>query len=478
MSTTRVSVQEPEAVQQIWKPTYKQHIFITCPIEDVLFGGARGGGKSDGLLGDWMCHARMYGTHARGLFIRQTYPELEEIEARCHDIFGAMGWRWRGSSRTWISTNGARLRLRYLEREEDAGRYQGWSNSWVCFDELQKYKTLAGVDKIRATLRSPYGIPTFNRCTANPGDVGHSHVKMRYVDPAPPMTPFLHIENRAGETVTVERCYIPSTLDDNPYLTKNDPNYWQRVSAAASGNEDLLRAWRFGDWNISAGGMFTEIWNDATHFISPFPIPSNWHVSRGFDWGSAKPFCTLWYAVCNGESLPDGRSYPPGTIFIIHEDYGWNEKPNEGLHLPPRDIAKRVNLEEQKMLDMGLIAKKPMPGPADDPMFDTTRGRSMAQEHAEEGVHWTKPSKGKGSRIAGWQNIRQRLMAAAKHPMEEPGLFVFTSAIHLRRTLPVLPKSKLNPDDVDTESEDHAADALRYILISHRGPAILGRIRS
>ena len=444
-----------------WYPQPKQHALISCPVEDVLFGGARGGGKTDGLGGDWLEHARRYGAGARGLFFRQTYPELEEVEQRFQEIFPAMGGRWLSGKHTWVFSNGARLRLRHLMNDQDAQLVQGQSNSWVGADELGNYPTSRAVDLVRATLRSATGVPCYFRGSANPGGVGHNWLKARYIDPVPPLTPFASTEVVAGETITVKRCFIPSTLEDNALLMRNDPSYWQRVMAAAGGNEALLKAWRYGLWDIVAGGMLDDVFDARWHVLEPFAIPRGWPIRRAFDWGSSRPFAVAWFAQSDGES-PDfqGRIYPTGTRFLLGEYYGWNGKPNEGLRMTNREIARNIRGIE----DEGPYAGRVKPGPADSQIFDVVNGTSIADEMAREGIRWEPAQKGPGSRRQGAALLRQRLKASARWPMEEPGLFIFSTCRHWLRTVPIVPRDPKNPDDVDSSSEDHLYDVTRYEL--------------
>src|SRR4051812_21028293 len=172
--------------------------------------------------------------------------------------------------------------------------------------------------------------------TANPGGVGHNWYKARYVDPAPALTPFYDSMQRTW------RVFIPSRLEDNPKLAANDPDYWMRVQAAANGRTDLVKAWRYGDWDVVAGGMFDDVWRASHHVIEPFQIPYHWRVDRSFDWGSSKPFSVGWWAESDGTQAPNGRVYPRGTLFRITEWYGWNGQPNVGVKMLAVDVAKKI----------------------------------------------------------------------------------------------------------------------------------------
>jgi hypothetical protein len=451
-------------------------------VHDVFFGGARGGGKSAGLLGDWLVHADPHGKHARGILIRKSYPELEELEQQALGMFPRFGAYYMQSKKLWLHPSGWQLRLRYLEAESDAAKYQGHQYTWIGVDELTAWPSLRGLDSLRACLRSAHGVPTVFRATGNPGGPGHNLVKRRYIDPAPPNTPFTacgqcdvryHGDTQPACSCEppsrVRRVYYPSRLEHNPSLA-SDPHYWERVVAAAAGNAGLIKAWREGLWDIVAGGYFDDLWDPSRHVVAPFSVPAGWQVDRCFDWGSSAPYAVLWCAESNGEdvTLPNGtrRSFPRGTIFIVAEQYGWSGRPNEGVRLSNTEMARRI-LDQERALGWGL-AGRVQAGPADSAIFAVMNGTSIAAEMAGAGLRWTESSKGGGSRIAGWTAIRTRLAAALKHPPEEPGLFVWDTCRELIRTLPTLSRDPKRPDDVDTGAEDHCGDALRYRLTSEQ----------
>lgn len=435
---------------------------LSCPVEDVFFGGARGGGKTYGLLGDWIIHATAHGENARGIFFRRTYPELDEVQDQASRLFPLLGAVYNVGKRLWIWPNGATVKMRYLDRENDADSYQGHAYTWMAFDELTNWPNPKPIDKLRACLRSGSApIPKSFRASGNPGGVGHNWVKARYIDPAPPFKPFFDTE------AEVWRVFIPSRLEDNAALLRNDPDYWKRVKAATAGDEALEKAWRFGLWDIVAGGMFDDLWKRERHVIEPFDIPASWTVDRSFDWGSSKPFSVGWWAESDGTTAPNGKTYPRGTLFRIHELYGWNGRPNEGCKMLATEVADKV-----KEIEAGL-GLRVNPGPADDAIWDEENGNCIARDMAARGVVWTKAGKRPGTRKTGWEKMRKLLKAglpkqdAAGHslPMEEPGLFIFHNCAQFIRTVPVLPRDAKQTDDVDTNAEDHIADESRYRIL-------------
>lgn len=448
-----------------WQPQLgPQEALLRCPIHDALIGGARGGGKTDSLIGDVMSHAEQYGHDARGLFVRQTYDGFADLILRADELLLPLDVTATGNpKRTYRWPSGANLRLRAVTREADAHKWQGQGLTWVGVEEITQWPTPRTIDLLRACLRSAAGIPVFFRASGNPGGPGHNWVKARYVDPAPPYTPFY------DEAQKTWRVFIPATLDDNKILQQNDPDYWSRVEAAANGREDLIKAWRWGLWDIVAGGMFDDLWKIPIHVIEPFPIPSCWYIDRAFDWGSSKPFSVGWWAESDGTRAPNGRTYPRGTLFRFAEWYGWNQKPNEGLKMLAVDVAKGIVELEKKFRDAKLITGAVKKGPADTSIFDVENGNCIAKDMAAHKVEWSEADKSPGSRKTGWEKMRTRLKACLETPMEEPGLFIFSNCRQFIRTVPVLPRDeKRDPDDVDSNSEDHVGDESRYRILDKR----------
>ena len=239
-----MSATQPPAV--LWRAQPgPQTWLISCPIGDIFFGGGRGGGKTDGMIADWLAHQAAYGQHARGVWFRRSLPEIEAAQSRMLPLFSAVGAVYNGQKSIWRFPSGATLRLRYLETDRDAARYQGGSYTWLGFDELPTWRSPAPVDMLRATLRSAEGVPTRMVSTGNPGGAGHAWVKARYVTAAPPMTPFV------GEDGT-SRVFIPSLLADNVALMTADPGYVDKLKA--SGPPWLVRAWLDGDWDAALQG--------------------------------------------------------------------------------------------------------------------------------------------------------------------------------------------------------------------------------
>lgn len=428
----------------VWEPQAgPQAAFVSCPVYEIFFGGARGGGKTDAVLGEWAIHADEYGPDAIGLMVRRTRVELTETFERARRIFSPLGAKFTTAPMRCQMPGGGRLTFAYLERDSDADGYQGHSYSRVYVEEAGNFPAAAPIMKLHATLRSGAGVPCGMRLTGNPGGPGHQWVRARYIDPAP-----LGWKVISDAESGLERIYIPSRVGDNHFLGNA---YVAQIKA--SGSPQLVRAWLEGDWSVIAGAFFPEF-SMARHVIEPCAIPEHWHRYRAMDWGSARPFSVGWYAVSDG-SL---RQFPRGALIRYREWYGSTGEPNVGLRMTVEEVADGIRAREAG--DPGN-----MMGVADPAIFTSDGGPSMAERMSARGVHFTRADNKRvprGGAMGGWDQLRARL----KGDGDVPGIFFFSTCAHLIRTLPALQHDQDRPEDVDTEGEDHAPDECRYACMA------------
>ncbi len=211
----------------------------------------------------------------------------------------------------------------------------------------------------------------------------------------------------------------------------------------------------------SEGTIIGDIWQSGIHVLPAFGIPNTWKIFRAFDWGYSRPFSVGWWARSDGSMAPNGRTYPRGTLFHIHEWYGWNGKPNQGVRMADRDIAKMITEIEKRVKLHGRV----WPGPADPGIWDGDPSKSAGTLMAQAGVSWHAANKHPGSRISGLRAMRTRLKASLSTPMEMPGLFIFEGCKQWIRTVVHLMKDPVDPDDAWTEGEDHIYDQSRYAIL-------------
>ncbi len=374
-------------------------IFLACPVFELFFGGARGGGKTDGVLGDFLEHAATYGKHATGLMVRRKRVELVETIERSRQIYGPLGWKYSEQKSMWTARNGARLRFGYLERDADADNYHGHSYTRLYVEEITNFPSDKPILKLMATLRSAHGVPVGFRATGNPGGPGHHWVRRRYVDPAP----------QGGKIITdeksgLQRVFIQSKVADNKYL---GVDYIQRIKA--SGGEALERAWLHGDWSVIEGAFFSEWTSDC--IIAPFTIPSHWTRLRTMDFGYAVPSAIYWLAVVGDTTHHDGRELPRGALIAHREWYTSNGQPNVGLRLTAEEIARSIVLREAgETITRGVLDPSAFAADGGPSIAERMNRILLAADHTPfiPADNRRTPQAG---HLGGWDQMRQRLKA-------------------------------------------------------------------
>ncbi len=429
-----------------------QTAFVESDVFEVVYGGARGGGKTDAALGEFALHAATHAAGARGLLVRRTRVALEPTIARARQIFAGAQWAEQKSRFTW--PNGAQLSFRHLDHDNDADAYQGHDYSRVYIEELTQFGSPRLVDKLKATLRSSAGVPCRFRATCNPGGPGHNWVKQRYIDAgAYNIVSDKFINPFDSSVVRLDRVFIPARLSDNPKLLASDPLYVARLQQ--SGSSQLVRAWLDGDWGIIEGAFFDKC--RMRNIVPPFAIPPDWTRFRSFDWGYSAPFSVGWWAVVGDPYQIGNVVIPRGAIVRYREWYGSNGKANEGLKLTAEDVAEGVVRREQgETISYGV---------ADPSIFSSDGGPSLAERMAPICGRWRRADNarvGRNGALGGWDQMRRRINGDGETPM----LFVFESCREFIRTVPVMQHDPNRHEDLDTHSEDHVADEARYACMS------------
>ncbi len=451
----------PDPRKVLWCPQPKQQEMMSRPEYEALYGGAAGGGKSDYLVAEALrqVNNRFY----RGIIFRREYPQLVDLIDRSRELYKAAypRARYNESGHVWKFPSGAKIYFAAMQYEQDRLKYQGRHFDFIGFDELTHFTEKQYTYLFSRARPSGPGTEVYVRATANPGGIGHGWVKSRFVSITTPGTRVVTdvvIHDPKGKEIKLskDRIFIPSSVFDNPALLENDPGYLASLAIMPEAERNALL---YGDWDSFEGQVFTEWKNDPenyetrqwTHVIEPFKIPSGWEIVRGYDFGYAKPFSVGWYAI----------DYT-GTIYRIREYYGCVEgSPNVGTQMEPTEQAQMIRQIEET--DVNLKGRK-ITGIADPSIFDRSRGKSVADMMAKNGVYW---SGGDNHRIAGKMQYHYRL---AFDENGIPKFYVFNTCKNFIRTIPNLVYDEKNVEDIDTTQEDHIYDECRYVFMQHPIP--------
>lgn len=448
----------------------KQRAALDSQATEILYGGAAGGGKSHLARASAIHWAKKIADLQVYLF-RREFRQLKD-----NHLAGPTGFRAllakdraRGSVRInnqdheILFSNGSRICLRQCRHDDDLEKIQGAEIHYLIVEEATQIP-YAHIRYMRSRMRiagvelpeEAQGLFPRALYCSNPGGRSHTEIKQAFVDPAAPM----EIHRAPDEDGGLMRQYIPARLEDNPALDAEA--YARQLRGLHSAH--LVDAMLNGSWDIDAGGMFGDVWDAETHILEPFDIPESWRLDRSHDWGTSKPSATIWWAEADGTeaTLADNSTFcpPRGSLIAVAEYYTWTGEANRGARLSSTAIANEIVATERQ--SAYLQGHQVFPGPADSAIWTVEDGESIADRMGRCGVSWIKADKSPGSRVPGWQLVREYLEAAKGNDPDSPHFYTFRGCSNLIRTLPTLPRDKRKPDDVDTDAEDHIGDAVRY----------------
>ena len=421
--------------------------YLASSEREVLYGGAAGGGKSYATLADPL--RNLNSQDFSGLLVRHTTEELRELIQKSQELYpkAIPNIKWSERKSQWTTPRGGTLWMSYLDRDTDVMRYQGQAFNYVAFDELTQWNSPYSWNYMRSRLRSANkDLGLYMRATTNPGGPGHSWVKKMFIDPAKPNTPFWATDIETSEVLKFpqghskagqplfKRRFIPASLFDNPYLAESGDYEAMLLSLPEHQRKQLLE----GNWDVNEGAAFPEF-NRKIHVTDPYDIPKSWTRFRSCDYGYGSYTGVVWLAVS-----------PTEQLIVYRELYC--------SRVTATDLADMILDAEQDdnirygVLDSSLWHKRGDTGP------------SLAEQMNQKGLRWRPSDRSKGSRVAGKNELHRRLQV--DEFTEEPRLVFFSSCNNMIAQLPGLPLSKNNPEDVDTNAEDHLYDALRYGIMT------------
>lgn len=505
----------------VWRPLPgSQSLALSCPCDEILYEGTRGPGKTAAQLARFRRNVGVgYGSFWRGIIFDLEYKDLADLIVQSKRFYNAFGdgatFLSSASDLKWKWPTGEELLFRYGKSEDDYWGFHGQEFPFIGFNELTKQKDDGLYEAMFSCRRSSFRpqdhplkngsflppIPLETFSTTNPFGIGHAWVKKRFISPAPRGTIQRHTQKvfnpqtKQEEEITLKRVAIHGSFKENPYL---DPGYVANLMNIKDPNK--RKAWVDGSWDVTSGGRFDHLWDERVHVIKPFKIPHDWRVDRSHDWGESKPFANLWWAESNGSAVEiNGKkvSFPAGSLFLISEWYGCpKDELNKGLNMPSSEVGRGVvwidkqltgkaeNIEPPQSLKKGQlhlvknICHEVKAGPADNSITNTGDNElSIADKMAKVGCRWKESNKKPGSRINGASLFCDMLNAVVEGKKkesgmpEDPGFYVFDTCRGWLDRVPKLPRDAKNPDDVDTDAEDHDWDATRYRILASKRKA-------
>jgi hypothetical protein len=459
----------------VWSPQAgPQQALVDCEYPEVFMGGARGGGKTDGVLGKWCLKEKRFGRHFNAVALRRTSVSFADAIERSREIYSPLGGKFNEAKLTWRMPNGGRVSFAYLETISDAMMYQGRNVTDVWIEEAGQYPTPDPINRMFGVLRSAHGVPTQLVLTGNPGGPGQSWIAARYQLIPFPLTPKVHersLPNGKQHPVAV----IPARINDNVILMTRDPNYIDRLQLV--GGPKLIKAWIEGDWSAVEGAFF-EMWSERAHVLRPVPLPPEWGRYRAMDWGSASPFCILWVAVVQDAwKHPDGKTLPRGALVVYREWYGSTDPAagGKGLKLTNQEIGlgivKRENHDPrlvQGVLDPSAFSESGGPSAAETINAELLKARLAPFHEADNRRVAAIAGSDRRGPMSGWSEMRSRLVGEVDNSGKATGtpmIYFFSTCVACIRTVPQAQHDEMKPEDIAL-IEDHALDTIRYAVMA------------
>lgn len=423
--------------------------FHASKTPNILYGGAVGGAKSTAARWDAYRHCWVT-PEFTAIIMRRTHQELKRnhmkfVAREAHAINKFLG----REVMEWVPTefelrfrhNNSILLFGHCQNAGDEEKYL--SDEYDAFypDEVATFlkEQIFGVaSRLRST--KPGVIPRLG-CTSNPGGAHTLWCKEYFIDRN--LSELESAEN--PRYVADEWAYIKSQLYDNPYLMDPDGTFTTYENRLFVRGERRARQLLEGDWSVITGQYFAELTD--THF-DKLEIPPGTRIERWIDWGYNSPGVCLWAAL-----LPSGR------LYVFHEYVFRNTIASQVATTIAKETRDIINKYRVRL--SSSICDPAMAG------TDGQTGESYLETFSRFGVHCIE---GDNQRVLGWGRLRHWLAIA---PDNLPWMIIDPRCSYTKRTLPTLVIAKNDPEDLNTDGEDHAADAIRYGVMARPTPTRL-----
>jgi hypothetical protein len=366
-------------------PGSPQYRFLQSSVRELGFGGQAGGAKSFSLILDAL--GQIHHEHYNAVMFRRTFKQLAGADGLIdlsHRIYPLVGGVYTKSDYLWhFRGYPGTIRFAHLEHEETVHNYDGHQFSWIGFDELQHFSERQYLFLFSRNRASNPAIRPYVRASFNPGGIGHKWIKRRFIDPFKgsdkprwfKRVNGVDVESGKDDPLAVSRLFIPSRLEDNPYLWQDGKGDYE---AGLNQLDDVdYRRLRLGDWDIRRDGLVYHAFNDSC--IVP---QGTVDLDR----------CSFYYALDFGavnEVFGIFAQDQAGVFYLVHEgklpDMTTQARAARILsHLQGRKVIRGwggAKSEKQQRLDYqdnGLRIDEP-------PISDVEGGVSVVNQMFEQG---------------------------------------------------------------------------------------------
>lgn len=361
----------------IWTPQSKQERALERTEDEVLFGGARGGGKTDTGMASLLYnidHPRY-----RALVIRKNADDLKDWMDRARLMYAGTKADFTGNPTTIRFPRGGIIRSGHLNDENAYMKYQGHEYQKMLIEELSQIAREKDYLKLIGSCRST--VPEIKPqvfATTNADDPGIEWIKQRWGIPDMPdfdkvYTNTIEMEV-LGETLIKTLSFIPAKLEDNPILMNADPGYLAYLESLKRTDPELYESWRQGNWKgFGTEGSFYRLQvlqAEKDKRITDVPYDENLDVHTWCDLGMDDAFSIGYFQVHGLQwRMIDYDEFEGETIGTAIERMR-SKGYNYGKHFAPHDIevrdlsaevqgSTRRDVARQKGVDYEVVEKVP-----------------------------------------------------------------------------------------------------------------------
>lgn len=324
-----------------WTPQPKQEIALARSEEEILYGGARGGGKTD--AGQcWLLYDKDH-PKFRALVVRKNADDLKDWIDRARQMYRGTGAVIVGNPPEIRFPRGGIIRTGHLKDENAYTKYQGHEYQRQLIEELSQIPREKDYLKLISSCRS--SVPELKPqvfATTNPDEPGIDWIRARWNIPEIPDF------DKVYTNVTPEGrrlVFVPAKLEDNPKLMNADPKYLQFLESLKRTDPELYDAWRHGNWKgFGVEGAYYRdqlLRAEAEGRITNVPYDELLPVHTWCDLGIGDSFAIGYFQVYGKEWRVidydefDGESLGHAINIMKGKGYAY------GVHHAPHDIEVR-----------------------------------------------------------------------------------------------------------------------------------------
>lgn len=457
---------EPVTAQPLlYNPSPVQQEFHALTVNEALFGGAAGPGKSLALVMDpteqivtehnrWVA-GEITESVGWALHLRREFTRLEQTIARAHRYYKALDPKvvYDRQTHTFKFQSGYKVQFGHMAGKTDYLNYSSNEYTHIGLDELTEF-TEDQYTFIKTRLRTTDPVLSKMlriRSATNPVGEGVMWVRPYFVDPAPDgrkvMRRKIWLEDEKRWSVRT-RIYIPAKLTDNPVKEFRIQYEAELRDKPAHIREALLNA----NWYVVANAFYAEEFSSDIHVknfkkIFPKGLPSGWPRYRTMDWGF-KTWCVIIYWAVD----------PDGNIWVFRE-----------ISLRKKNAKQVADYLRQVEEALGLWDfvhnRSKIRGPADNQIREIRGGlgETIDETMRKNGIFWDMATK---NRAAAVEQFRQRLMQRSGEDQDMPGILFDESCLKIRSTVPSIPTDDADPELPKDGGDDHWLDVVHYTCMA------------